>query len=53
MYRASYDSEFGKRMKMAGMLRRAVFSPSLLNALSGVLARAPWLARRLLRATRT
>jgi geranylgeranyl reductase family protein len=52
VYRAGYDREFGKRMKVAGMLRRAVFSPSLLNALSGVLARAPWLARRMLRATR-
>jgi flavin-dependent dehydrogenase len=51
-YRAAYEEEFGQRIRVAGMLRRAVFSPIILNYLSGVLARAPWLARRLLRATR-
>jgi flavin-dependent dehydrogenase len=51
-YRAGYEREFGKRLKVAGLLRRAVFSPSLLNALSSILAHAPWLSHRLLRATR-
>jgi flavin-dependent dehydrogenase len=51
-YRAAYEEEFGHRIRVAGLLRRAVFSPTILNYLSGILARAPWLARRLLRATR-
>jgi flavin-dependent dehydrogenase len=52
VYREGYESEFGKRMLVAGLLRRAVFSPAISNVLSSVLYRAPWLARRLLRATR-
>ncbi|HSE97384.1 MAG TPA: tryptophan 7-halogenase [Blastocatellia bacterium] len=51
-YRAGYEREFGRRMMVAGLLRRAVFSPAISSALSEILARTPWLARWLLRATR-
>lgn len=51
-YRTSYEREFGRRMKVAALLRRAAFSPQTANLLAALLARAPQLARRLLRATR-
>ncbi|HYP25756.1 MAG TPA: NAD(P)/FAD-dependent oxidoreductase [Blastocatellia bacterium] len=53
LYRARYENEFGKRMKAAGLLRAVAFSPSTANFFAGVLARAPWLARRVLRSTRS
>ncbi|HEY7545454.1 MAG TPA: tryptophan 7-halogenase [Blastocatellia bacterium] len=51
-YQSSYEREFGKRMKVAALLRRAAFSPQTANLLAALLARAPRLARRLLLATR-
>ncbi len=51
-YRSGYEREFGKRMKVAALLRRAAFSPQTANLLAALLARAPGIARRLLRATR-
>jgi geranylgeranyl reductase family protein len=51
-YQTGYELEFGKRMKMAALLRRAAFSPQTANLLAALLARSPRLARRLLRATR-
>jgi flavin-dependent dehydrogenase len=52
-YSSAYEKEFGKRMKVAGLLRAAAFSPATANFLASVLAIAPGLARRLLRATRS
>ncbi|MCI0487065.1 MAG: FAD-dependent monooxygenase [Blastocatellia bacterium] len=52
-YRARYDREFGKRMKVAGILRKAALSSSVANFAATVLAYAPWLARHVLRATRS
>ncbi|HWP42850.1 MAG TPA: FAD-dependent monooxygenase [Blastocatellia bacterium] len=52
LYRARHEEEFGRRMIVAGLLRRVAFSPAISNALSIFLARTPWLARMLLRATR-
>jgi flavin-dependent dehydrogenase len=51
-YRALYDQEFGRRMKMAGLLRRAALSPRPANLLARLLARAPRIARKILRSTR-
>lgn len=53
LYRARYENEFGKRMKAAELLRAIVFSPSTANFFAGVLAKSPWLARRVLRSTRS
>jgi menaquinone-9 beta-reductase len=52
-YRALYESEFGKRMKAAELLRNVAFSPGTANLFAGILARAPWLARMVLRSTRS
>jgi flavin-dependent dehydrogenase len=53
LYAARYDREFGKRMAVAGMLRKAAFSPATASFAAGVLARMPGLASRVLRATRS
>jgi flavin-dependent dehydrogenase len=52
-YSAAYEAEFGKRMRVAGLLRRVAFSPATANSLASVLAVAPGLARKVLRATRS
>ena len=52
-YRVRYDREFGKRMKVAGVLRRVVLSSSAANFAANMFAYAPWLVRRVLRATRS
>ena len=52
-YAARYETEFGKRMKVAGLLRAVAFSPSMANLLASILVTAPGLARRVLRATRS
>ena len=52
-YQARYDLEFNSRMMAAGMLRGVAFSPGAANFLAGVFGRVPWLARRVLRATRS
>jgi flavin-dependent dehydrogenase len=52
-YAMQYDREFGKRMAVAGMLRKAAFSPATASFMAGVLARMPGLALRVLRATRS
>lgn len=52
-YQQRYDQEFTNRMMIAGVLRVAAFSPRAANLLAGVFARAPWVARRVLRATRS
>jgi geranylgeranyl reductase family protein len=51
-YCLRYECEFGKRMVVAGLLRRAVFSPRVANLLAEALAKIPLLARSALRATR-
>jgi flavin-dependent dehydrogenase len=52
-YRESYGKEFRRRMRVAGLLRGAAFSPAIAGVFAGVLARAPSLARLVLRATRS
>lgn len=52
-YQTRYDLEFNSRMMTAGLLRMVAFSPQAANLLAGVFARVPWLARRVLRATRS
>ena len=52
-YQMRYDLEFNNRMMAAGMLRSVAFSPRAANFLAGVFGRMPWLARRVLRATRS
>lgn len=52
-YSAAYEAEFGKRMRVAGLLRRVAFSPAIANSLASVLAVAPGLARKVLQATRS
>jgi geranylgeranyl reductase family protein len=52
MYAERYESEFGKRMRVASLLRNAAFSPSTASLFAGVLASMPGLTRRVLRATR-
>jgi flavin-dependent dehydrogenase len=51
-YRRQYNAEFGERMWAAQALRRAAFRVSMVNLLGGVLVAVPWLARRMIRATR-
>ena len=51
-YASQYDREFGKRMKVAGLLRNAAFSPLTASFAAKILASMPGLARRVLRATR-
>jgi len=52
-YRERYNREFSKRMKFAGILRNAVFSPSAANHLATLLGSMPWLTRQMLKATRS
>ncbi len=52
-YSTAYDEEFGKRMKVAALLRVAAFSPRLTDLAARLLARAPGLAERVLKATRS
>jgi len=52
-YGTLYESEFGKRMRAAELLRNVAFSPGTANFFAGILARAPWLARMVLRSTRS
>ena len=52
-YAARYEREFNRRMRTAGLLRVAAFSPAAARLMAGVLARAPKLASFVLRATRT
>jgi flavin-dependent dehydrogenase len=53
LYAKRYDAEFGHRLRVAGALRKLAFSTSASNLFAGVLERVPWLARRVLRATRS
>ena len=52
-YARRYRSEFSNRMKVAGLLRIAAFSPVAAGVMAGVLARSPRLASFVLRATRS
>ncbi len=52
-YQKSYDLEFNNRMMIAGLLRGVAFSPQTANLLARVFARVPWVARRVLKATRS
>lgn len=52
-YAADYEKEFGKRLRVAGFLRAIAFSPAMANLSASILALAPPLARRVLRATRS
>jgi geranylgeranyl reductase family protein len=52
-YERHYESEFSNRMKIAGLLRIAAFSPVAAGMLAGVLARSPRLASFVIRATRS
>jgi geranylgeranyl reductase family protein len=52
-YRTRYGKEFGKRMKVAEVLRNAAFSPTTANYLATLLGGLPWVARRVLKATRS
>ncbi|HXG95015.1 MAG TPA: NAD(P)/FAD-dependent oxidoreductase [Blastocatellia bacterium] len=51
-YKAGYEREFGKRMQVAGLLRRVVFSPRVARVIAGVMSRSPRLTQMMLRATR-
>jgi menaquinone-9 beta-reductase len=52
-YAERYEREFGKRMKIAGLLRVPAFSPGIASLFGRVLSASPWLARAVLRASRT
>jgi len=52
-YARRYESEFDNRMKIAGLLRTAAFSPLTASLAARVLARAPGLTSLMLRATRS
>jgi flavin-dependent dehydrogenase len=52
-YRRRYEHEFDNRMKVAGLLRAAAFSPPTASLVAGVLAHAPRLANLMLKATRS
>jgi flavin-dependent dehydrogenase len=52
-YARQYESEFYNRMRTAGLLRAAAFSPATASVAASVLTRMPRLANRLLRATRS
>lgn len=52
-YSIRYNSEFRTRLNAAGLLRALAFSPRVAPIVASVLVRAPWLARFLLRATRS
>jgi len=52
-YRRRYEHEFDSRMKVAGLLRAAAFSPPTASLVAGVLAHAPRLTSLMLKATRS
>ena len=52
-YTRQYENEFCSRMRVAGLLRTAAFSPSTASVLASVLARMPRLTDVVLRATRS
>jgi len=52
-YSHQYENEFHKRMKVAGLLRTAAFSPAAARLVAGVLTRMPRLTNMVLRATRS
>ncbi|HXU39083.1 MAG TPA: NAD(P)/FAD-dependent oxidoreductase [Blastocatellia bacterium] len=52
-YAQRYESELDQRMKTAGLLRVAAFSPRTASLFAGVLTRAPRLAGFIFRATRS
>jgi flavin-dependent dehydrogenase len=52
-YERQYEREFHNRMRVAGLLRIAAFSPSASRLIAILLARAPRLTNSVLRATRT
>jgi geranylgeranyl reductase family protein len=52
-YTSQYEHEFYHRMRVAGLLRNAAFSPSTSRLIASVLAHAPWLTNVMLRATRS
>lgn len=52
-YARRYELEFGRRMKVAGLLRTAAFSPPVASLLANVLTHVPSLTSFMLRATRS
>jgi menaquinone-9 beta-reductase len=52
-YSRRYEREFNNRMKTAGLLRVAAFSPLMAGVAASVLTRAPRLTSLILRATRS
>jgi len=52
-YRHQYQLEFHNRMRVAGLLRAAAFSPSTSRLIANVLGHAPRLTNLMLRATRS
>lgn len=52
-YARQYESEFYKRLRVAGLLRIAAFSPATAGVVAGVLTRMPRLTNLVLRATRS
>lgn len=52
-YEQRYERELDTRMKTAGLLRMAAFSPRTASVVAGVLTRAPRLASFIFRATRS
>ncbi|HLF83915.1 MAG TPA: hypothetical protein VI837_07065, partial [Blastocatellia bacterium] len=52
-YARQYESEFCNRMRVAGLLRAAAFSPATASVVASVLTRMPRLANPVLRATRS
>jgi flavin-dependent dehydrogenase len=52
-YRRRYEHEFDNRMKVAGLLRAAAFSPPATSLVAGILAHAPRLTSLMLKATRS
>jgi menaquinone-9 beta-reductase len=52
-YAARYEHEFGKRMRVAGALRRIAFSPTAGNLFAGVMSRFSGVTRSLMKSTRS
>jgi len=52
-YARQYESEFYNRMRIAGLLRAAAFSPATASVVASVLTRMPRLTNLMLRATRS
>jgi flavin-dependent dehydrogenase len=52
-YAQRYELEFGRRMRVADLLRTAAFSPPVASVVASVLTRAPGLTSFVLRATRS